>query len=809
MNSLWPDVKFGARTLVRDRTFLIAAVVALALGIGATTAIFSVIDNVLLEPFPYTDGERLVAIQIHDTARSEPYGRQAFQQPEFLDYQEQNTVFDGVIGIASQQVLWTDKGRIEAFRAAEVTGNTFQFLGVGALLGRIAEPGDAKPGSPPVFVLSYKVWQKRFAGDPKILGQNFTLDGTPRTLIGIMPKRFALWGADLWIPQSLNHAETGAYAPFFNLLGRLKPGLTTHSAQPSVYALAQRLAKIYPKYYPQKFDVQLPTLVDTVVGHFRATLYTLLAAVGSLLLIACANVANLLLAKAAAREKEFAIRASLGAGSWRVIRQLLVESVMLALLSAAAGCAFAWAGLRALVTILPAFTFPDEADISLNGRVLAATVAVAVLTALIFGLTPAASGLIRNLSESLKAGGRGNTGFRRGWVRNGLIVCEVALSLVLLAGAGLLMRSFLMTRSADLGLNAERLVVSQVNLDPKNYKSAEKQERFLREATAALAALPGVITASSALDFPPFGGIGTDFEISGESHTAKLNGQMGFIDSQFFPAVGVRLLRGRSIDEVDVASKRRVVVVNDAFVRKFLPTADPIGKQVKLARLERDAPEPVKDPWFEIVGVCSNIKNHGVREAIEPEAYAPLSIAMFGNFMFYLRTAGDPAPLAKALDSTILSLDHTVYPQGTMTMEASLEQNEYAQPRFGLEIFSVFAAIGLALVTIGVYSVISYSVTQQKREIGIRLALGARGGSIFRLVMAGGMRYILIGVALGMVVSLFATRLLRTELAGLSTTDPLTLAAVVALLVIVGIGACSWPAFKATRVDPLVSLRDE
>jgi hypothetical protein len=288
-----------------------------------------------------------------------------------------------------------------------------------------------------------------------------------------------------------------------------------------------------------------------------------------------------------------------------------------------------------------------------------------------------------------------------------------------------------------------------------------------------------------------------------------LNGQMGFIDSQFFPAVGVRLLRGRSIDEVDVASKRRVVVVNDAFVRKFLPAADPIGKQVKLARLERDAPEPVKDPWFEIVGVCSNIKNHGVRGAIEPEAYAPLSIAMFGNFMFYLRTAGDPAPLAKALDSTILSVDHTVYPQGTMTMEASLEQNEYAQPRFGLEIFSVFAAIGLVLVTIGVYSVISYTVTQQKREIGIRLALGAQGGSIFRLVMAGGLRYILIGVAVGMVVAFFATRLLRTELAGLSTTDPLTLAAVVALLVIVGIGACAWPAFKATRVDPLVSLRDE
>jgi putative ABC transport system permease protein len=284
---------------------------------------------------------------------------------------------------------------------------------------------------------------------------------------------------------------------------------------------------------------------------------------------------------------------------------------------------------------------------------------------------------------------------------------------------------------------------------------------------------------------------------------------MGFIDSQFFPAIGLRLLRGRAIDETDVATKRRVAVVNAAFVRKFLPNGDPIGKQVKLSRLEKDAPEPVKDPWFEIVGVCSDIKNHGVRAETEPEAYAPLSIAMFGQFIFYLRTAGDPAPLTKALDSTILAMDHTVYPQQTATMERSLDENEYAQPRFGLEIFSLFAGIGLVLVAVGVYSVISYTVSQQNRELGIRLALGAPRGTIFRLVMVGGLRYILLGVALGSVVAFFATRLLKSQLAGLSTTDPLTLAAVVALLVTVGIAACSRPAFKATRVDPLVSLRDQ
>jgi putative ABC transport system permease protein len=809
MDWLWQDLKFGARTLIRDRSFLFTAVLALALGIGSTTAIFSVIDNVLLEPFPYKDGQHLLAIEIHDSSGGGMGGRQGFAQPEFLDYQQQNTVFADSIGVTQQQVIWTEGAKIEALRAAFVTGNTFPFLGVEPQIGRAAGPSDAVPGAPPVLVLSYKAWQKHFGGDPKILGRVFTLDGTARTLIGIMPKRFAFWGADLWIPKTPNHAETSVYAPYYNLLGRLKPGLTPQSAVPAMDVLAHRVAKLYPKNYPDKFDVRLPNLVDNVVGQFRGTLYALLAAVGFLLLIACANVANLLLAKATAREKEFAIRASLGAGAGRVIRQLLVESVLLALLSASAGCAFAYACLRGLVAVLPAFTFPDEADISLNGRVLVATVAIAVFTALIFGLAPAVSGLIRNLSASLKAGGRGNSGFRRGWMRNTLIVGEVALSLVLLTGAGLLMRSFLLTQNAELGLNAHRLVVSQINLDPKNYKSAEQQARFVHEATTRLAALPGVVTASSALDFPPFGGIGTDFEISGETHGAQWKGQMGFIDEQFFPAVGLKLLRGRAIDATDVASKRRVVVVNEAFVRKFLPKTDPIGKQVKLARLAKDAPEPIMDPWFEIVGVCSNIKNHGVRDPTEPEAYAPLSIAMFGNFMFYVRTAGDPAPLTKALDSTILGMDHTVYPQQTATMEQSLDQNEYAQPRFGLEIFSLFAGIGLVLVAVGVYSVISYTVSQQSREIGIRLALGAPAGSIFRFVMAGALRYILIGVGVGLAVAFFATRLLQSQLAGLSNTDPLTLAAVVALLVTVGIGACSRPAFKAMRVDPLVSLRDQ
>lgn len=341
MDWFWRDVRFGIRSLVKDRGFLATAVLALALGIGSVTAIFSVIDNVLLEPFPYTDAQRLVAIQIHDSSQSQPYGREGFSQPEFLDYQQQNHVFDRSIGVTQSKVLWTGKGSPEMFTGASVTGNTFEFLGVKPLLGRYATPADAKPGAPPVFVMSYKLWKKRFSSNPEILGQQFTLDGTVRTLIGVMPKRFAWWGADLWIPVSVDRSATEATAPFFFFLGHLKPGLTIRSAQPDLTVLAHRLAKVYPKLYPKKFDVRLITLADNVVGKFRETLFTLLAAVGLLLLIACVNVANLLLAKATAREKEFAIRCSLGSGRWRVIRQLLVESILLGLAGAAVGCIFA------------------------------------------------------------------------------------------------------------------------------------------------------------------------------------------------------------------------------------------------------------------------------------------------------------------------------------------------------------------------------------------------------------------------------------------------------------------------------------
>ena len=808
MNWLRQDLHFGLRILLKDRGFLATAVFALALGIGSTTAIFSVIDNVLMEPFPYTDGQRLMAIEIHDSASTDQFGRQFFSQPEFLDYQEQNHIFDRSIGIRQDRVLMTGTGETpEKYDAARVTGNAFQFLGVPALLGRVAAPDDAKPGSPPVFVLSYKVWQRRFGGDPGIVGKTFTLDGTARSLIGIMPRRFALWGADLWIPTTVNRAETDLNAPFFFLLGHLKPGLTAKTAQPDVAILAQRLSKIYPKLYPKKFDVRIPSLINNVVGKFRQTLYTLLAAVGLLLLIACANVANLLLAKATAREKEFAIRTSLGAGRVRIVRQLLIESLVLALIGAATGCLFAWGGLKALETSLPKFTFPDEAAIALNGRVLAATVATAVLTAFLFGLAPAIGSFTRNLSEPLKAGGRGNSGFRRGRMRNVLIICEVALSLILLAGAGLMMRSFILERKVDIGLRTEKLLTTQVFLG-KKYKTADEQWRFFRELMPRVRALPGVLSASAALDFPPFGGIDTQFDAAGVVHSDKWDGQVGFVDAEFFQTVGTRLLQGRILTETDIAGKRKVAVVNRTLAAKFFPGQNPLGKQIQVTALEK-APQPVANPWFEIIGVTSDLKNHGLREAVLPEAYVADTVSSYGGFVVYVRTAGNPRTLTTALEGSVLAMDKNVVPQQTNTADELLELFEFSKARFGMELFAIFAAIGLILVSVGVYSVVSYTVSQQSREIGIRMALGANAGNVRGLVMRSGMRFIGIGVVFGIAVTFFLMRLVASQIFGVSTHDPLTLLGVSAILIAVGITACYVPSLHATRVDPLIALRDE
>jgi putative ABC transport system permease protein len=807
---LWQDVRFGVRSMYRaNLAFVSVAVLTLALGIGATTAMFSVIDNVLLEPFPYVHQERLYSVVIHDQASSEPGGRPVFPAVEFLDYQQQNRVFDDVMGVAINRALWDTGGAPESVNAPLVTPNAFQFLGVPAMMGRIAAPSDVTPGAPAVCVMSYSFWKSRFAGDHHILGKILELDGTPRTVIGVMPPRFVFWSADVWIPVTLEPTQRAGFPPpWFYMLGRLKQGMTPGAADRALQILAERLAKKYwPDLYPSRFDVGLQSFAEASIGKFRRTLFALLAAVGLLLAIACANVANLLLARAGARKRELAVRTSLGAGWWRIVRQLFCEGGLLAILGAAAGCAFAWGGLKALVAILPQDTFPDEAVISLNLRVLAGTVAVTIATAIFFGLIPIMTGLRRDINEALKSGGREHSAFRRSGLGNLLVVGEVAISLVLLAGAGLMMRSFLLERQIPLGLSPEHVLSAEV-FPTKGHGTVDEQARYRREFTEALRRLPGVMNVATTSDFLPFGGAITEFELPDGTHTEQSRGQVSMIDPNLFRALNIRLLEGRNLTEADIVGKHMVAVVNQAFATRFFPGQSAVGERVQINTLAH-LPQPLMHPSFEIIGVTSDFKNRGVRESVVPEAFVPYSISGLGSFSVFVRTLGNPKTLGKTLEATALRLDASTVVRHIRTVQESLENLEYAKPRFALRIFSAFSALALILVCAGLYSVMSYTVSQRKREMGIRMALGATTGNVQVTVIRAGLRFVAMGIVAGLFGCFGAFRLIRSQLWGVNAYDPTTILCVIAVLLLVGVAASYAPSVAATHADPADTLRAE
>ena len=809
MTTLWQDLRFGIRSLRKDYGFVLACVAALGLGIGSTTAIFSVIDNVLLHPFPYTNADRIYGFRIGEAnSKGAQEDRNYFSVPEFLDYQRQNGVFTDTVGVWETTNLLGSGDRLEPLDTDTVTDNTFQFLGVPPLLGRGLVPGDGKPGAPRVFVLSYKVWLGRFGQDPNIVGQSFLLNNKPATLVGIMPKRFAYWGGDIWMPATVDPAEPGADKSNFVLYGHLKPGLDVRAAEAELGGLAKRLATIYPRSYPAQFTVRMDSLGYIAVTQFRYALLTLLAAVGLLLLIACANVANLLLAKASGRQKELALRMTLGAGRWRIVRQLMTESVLLSLAGAAAGCLFASAALKGLIALIPLFTFPDEAVISINREVLLVTAGVAIATAFIFGLAPALASARGDLIEPLRAASRGNTGFRRGRMRHALVAGEVTLAMLLLTGSGLLMRTFMLEREIDLGIRTSHLLTTGLTLPPARYGTTDSQARFLRELLPRLESLSGVVSAAAAVDYPPNAGASTEFDVPGVAHFERWKGSFEPCSRQYFQTVGLRLVAGRLFTADDESGKRKVAVINQSMARAYFARQDPIGQPLVISALKR-APEPIANPRFEVIGVVSDMKNQGLREGVAREAFIPYSVAGYGQEVIFLHTAGDPAALNRSLTNEILQLDSSVIPQQTMTMDEILNVGQYARPRFGLVLFSVFAGIGLVLVTIGVYSVVSWTVTQQRQEIGIRMALGASAADVRRMVLGSTLRFVLLGVAAGIVLTWAVGRVLASQIWGVSGYDPLTLGVVIAILIAVGLAAAYVPSLRATRVDPAVCLRWE
>jgi predicted permease len=810
MHSIWQDLRYGLRGLRKQPGFTVLAVLALALGIGSVTTIFSVIDNVLLDPFPYKDAGRIVTFQVHDAERGDRGGRGFFLIPEFLDYQEQNHVFDSVIGDTNEDILYTSGEGTQRFQGTDVTPNVFALLGMSPLLGRGITVDDGKPGAPPVFVMSYKLWAKVFNLDPKILGRTFVLNGKPRTLVGIMPPRFTWWASDLWMPSPLDRSDPEARQRGFVLHAHLRPGVTMQQAEADLTVIAHRLERVYPKDYPKKYTIQVETLADSVVGRFKTVLYTLLGAVGLLLLIACSNVANMLLARASAREKEMAVRASLGASRWRLIRQLLLESLLLALSGAGAGCLVAYGGIKALVAAIPDNTIPAESVIGLNVPVLLFSLSVAVFTALLFGLAPALHMVRPDIVEPLKDSGKGvSGGFRHGKLRSSLVVVEVALSLVLLVGAGLLMRSFVALQQVDLGLNPDNILVARLPLPKEQYKTVAAKQHFFRELLQRLYALPGVVAATETSTLPPYGGIPSEVDVPGKTHSEKWNAIFQLCSEGYFPTVGIRTLRGRLLSDADVNDGRKVAVVNQTLVNRYFGKEDPIGRQIKLSMLETVPEPPVKNPVFEIIGVVVDAKNQGIQEPPSPEVWVPYTVTGAFERGILVRTSQDPLPMLNTVRREIWAVDRNVALTLTGSLKDFLKSFSYSEPRFSLILLGVFAGVGLVLVAIGVYSVIAYTVSRQTHEIGIRMALGASHADVLRMVMRMGLRLIGLGTVAGLAASFGVTRLLASQLWQVSPYDPVTICAVVAVVAGAGLAACYFPARRATRVDPMVALRYE
>jgi putative ABC transport system permease protein len=809
MGSLIQDLKYGLRMYGKNPGFTLLATVTLALGIGATTAMFSVIEGAVLHAFPYKDSDRLGVVVARYPAYGPDYYWGWFPVQEFHEYREQIQAFDQVIGFRHDQMVQTGVEAPLAFDGVKATGNTFQMLGLPPLMGRTFTPADAEPGAPPVVVLRHKAWQSKFGGDPKIVGRTLVLNGQPTTVIGVMTPRFSLGGAEMWLPESFTGNKPEDLQREISTVGHLKPGVSIEQAAAEVEVLFKSYANLYPKTHPKGAEFSAALLADAAVGRApHRIFYILLGAVGLLMGIACVNVANMLLARATARETEIAIRASLGAGRLRLLRQFMVESLLLALGGGILGCLFAWLALKAVMAVLPWWEIPTEAVIRINGLVLLFTVGVALAGTLLFGLAPALHAVQRNFQADLRSGGRG-AGESRGHsrLRNLLVVSEVMLSLVLLTGAGVLMRSFLAIRYSKLGYDPDNVLSSYIRLPESRYKTAEQRSLFSMELLSRLRAMPGVDSAAAVLPPPLWSGQEMEIEIPGKPSQEKQRAQMRAASDGFFETLRIPLLQGRTLSEEDFRLARKVAVVNQTFVRRHFADENPLGGQVTVKEMA-NPPYSVESPSFEIVGVSADIQENGPGEPSQPAMCIPYSLVGYQSTFYLLRSMAAPGLLLNPLRREVASMDKELPLEG-QPLGSILEEGWFAEPRFIMTLMSVFAALGLTLVLIGVYSVLSYSITRRTHEIGIRMALGAEAGNVRRMMLKAGLRWLLVGIGLGVPASIGVAKVLQNRIWGLKSADPLTLAAVALLLIVVGLAACYIPARRATKVDPMVALRYE
>jgi putative ABC transport system permease protein len=801
LDDLRRDSHYAIRTLANAPGFTLVAVLTLALGIGSVTVIYSVIHDVLLDPLPYPGSERFVNVLVHDTATGRV--RNMLPASEFLDFQEQSDAFEGVIGTRGESMMLATTDRAEVLRAVRVTPNFFAVMGIEPLIGRAAGSADGRPDAAPVVILRHRAWVRYFGSDPGALGRTIRLNGEPRTIVGVMPPRFTWHAADVWIPSAIDRGAPDARTAPRSFQARLKRGVSPERAETQLNVIATARARLHPEEYPEKFHVRVVNVIASVVGDFRGVLFTALAAVALLMLIACCNVANMVLARATTRERELTVRAALGASRGRILRQLLVESLLLALAGAAAGCLLAYGGIKALIRVLPVGPLPGEVEFGLDGAALVFSLGVAVLSALLFGLAPAFYGVQRDVIEGLKGSSRGVVG-GKGRLRNALVTVEIALSLVLLLGAGLLMRSFISLVGVDLGFDPRHILVASVAFAPGDYADPIERQQFYTRALERIASVPGVEAAAATTSFPPFGGgYSSDIEIPGKPRGDRSTAVIQFCTEGYFRTIGLRVLRGRDLPASAPGDVPRIAVINQALVASYFGADDPVGKPIRLT-VPSGGFGPPERRLFEIVGVVGNVKNDGIRTPTEPQVYVPGS-----GPSILVRTNGDPLNVVKAIGDQIAGIDRNVALRQPDTLDNLLQMFAYAQPRFTLLVLGIFAVTGTLLVAIGLFSVMAYTVTCQSREIAVRIALGAQQGQVMRVVLSLGFRLLALGVGIGLLASVASTRLIANQLWNTSPYDPLTLAVAVSIVALVGLAACYIPARRAMRVDPIGALRSE
>ncbi|HEV3469187.1 MAG TPA: ABC transporter permease [Pyrinomonadaceae bacterium] len=802
MRTLLQDLRYGLRRLSKSRGFTLVAVGALALGIGANTAIFSVVNAVLLRPLPYPEPEQLV--QLWESRPRQNMARVESSPNEFLAWAEESQSFQQLAAVDFASFNLTGRGEPERVSAVLVTAGYFPLLGVAPELGRAFLAEEDQPGKNNVVVLSHDLWQNSFGSDPSVVNQTVSLDAVACTVVGVMPRGFRLPGdARLARPIAFtaeDRARAGSH--FLQVFGRLKDGVTRERAEAELAGIAARLEQTFAATNVGHQIVIVP-LHEQLVGDVRPALLVLLGAVGLVLLIACANLANLLLARAEARRKEVAVRAALGASRWRIVRQLLAESVLLSAAGGAAGLLLAVWGVDLLISLDPAGV-RRVGEVSLDAGVLAFTVALSLATGVVFGLAPALQASKTDFVETLKEGGRSSSGGRRrSRLRSTLVASEVALTLVLLVGAGLLVKSFARLLEVDPGLDPRGVLTLDVSLPPAKYPERQQIAAFYEQLLAEVAALPGVEKAG-AVNVLPLGGNDTSNFVQIEGRPPLPSGQAlragrRNVGADYFGALRIPLKGGRAFAPSDSAEAPPVVVINEAMARAFFAGEDPIGRRIRTGD---------RSPWVTVVGVVGDVRHRGLDVETRPEMFFPHAQSPSREMTLAVRTAGDPVALVGPVRERVRAVDRDQPVGNVKTMEAWLAES-VASRRFSVLLLAAFALVAAVLAALGIYGVVSYGVAQRTHELGLRIALGARRADVLRLVIRQGMKMTLVGAAVGLAASLALTRVMSGLLYGVSATDPSVYAAVSLLVAAVAFLACYVPARRATRVDPMEALRHE